>query len=81
MIPRVIEARYVRDYILHLRFSDGREGEVNLEPELQGDIFKPLRDPAYFKQVLVHPEFHTLTWPNRADFAPEFLYDLIKIPA
>jgi hypothetical protein len=30
MMPRLVEARYVRDYVLHLRFSDGQEGEVDL---------------------------------------------------
>ncbi len=81
MLPRVIEASYVKRYVLHIRFSDGREGDVDLERELQGEIFEPLRDPAYFKRCTVHPELHTVTWPNGADFAPEFLYDLVKVPA
>ena len=81
MTPRVIEASYVKDYVLHLRFSDGREGEVDLQRELEGEIFQPLQDPAFFRQFRVHPELHTVTWPNGADFAPEFLYDLVKVPA
>ena len=36
--PRVVEASYVKGYILHLRFSDGTEGKVNLEQELEGEI-------------------------------------------
>lgn len=80
MTPHVIEARYVKDFVLHLRFADGREGDVDLWHELQGEIFEPLKDPAYFKQVRVHPELHTVIWPNGADFAPEFLYDLLKVP-
>jgi hypothetical protein len=79
MIPRVIEATYVKDFIIRIRFSDGVEGEVNLENELEGEIFQPLKDISYFKKFTVHPELHTLTWPNGADFAPEFLYDKIKV--
>ncbi len=81
MIPRLIEAEYVHDFIIHIRFSDGSEGEVDLEQELDGEVFRPLKDTAYFRQFTVNPELHTVTWPNGADFAPEFLYDKVQIPA
>ncbi len=81
MIPRVIEAEHIRDYVIHVRFADGIEGDVDLQNELDGEVFEPLKDPAYFRKFAVHPELHTLTWPNGADFAPEFLYDKVTIPA
>ncbi len=81
MIPRVAEARYVQDFIIHLRFTDGAEGDVDLRDELYGEMFEPLKDRAFFQQFSVHPEFRTLTWPNGADFAPEFLYDKVQLPA
>ena len=81
MIPRIIEAKYVKDFILLVRFSDGTEGEVNLEGELEGEIFQPLKDVIYFQKFSLHPELHTVTWQNGADFAPEFLYERIKILA
>lgn len=81
MIPRVEEARYVGDFTIHLRFSDGTEGDVDLSGELYGEIFTPLKDRALFQQFFVHPEFHTLAWPNGADFAPEFLYEKVLISA
>jgi len=74
----VLEARYVRDYVVWLRFRDGTEGEIDLEPSLRGPVFEPLKDIAYFRQFSVHPEFETLTWPNGADIAPEFLHDNVK---
>lgn len=37
-------------------------------------MFEPLADPSVFAQVSVNPELRTITWPNGADFAPEFLY-------
>ncbi len=81
MIPKVIEASYVKRFVLHLRFADGVEGDVNLAGELEGDVFRPLKDPAYFKKFSVHPDFHTVVWPNGADFAPEFLYEKAQVTA
>jgi hypothetical protein len=75
----VMEARHVRDYVVWLRFRDGTAGEVDLGPELWGEVFQPLRDVEYFKRFAVDPQFHTLVWPNDADFAPEFLHDAVRV--
>ena len=81
MVPRIIEADYLQHYTIHLRFADGTEGDVDLSQELYGEVFEPLKDPAVFKTFSIHPEFHTLCWPNGADLAPEFLYERARIPA
>ncbi|HME01202.1 MAG TPA: DUF2442 domain-containing protein [Terriglobia bacterium] len=31
------------------------------------------------RQFQVHPEFHTLVWPNGADLAPEILRDNVRV--
>jgi len=80
-VPRVVAVNYVRDYTLRVRFADGVEGEIDLAAELDGEIFQPLRERDYFQQVRVNPELHTIVWPNGADFAPEFLYDRIRVVA
>ena len=59
--------------------ADGVEGDVDLENELDGEVFDPLKDPAYFKSFEVNPELHTITWQNGADFAPEFLYEKVTV--
>ena len=81
MFPRVVEARHVRSYTVFVRFQDGVEGEVDLQPQLYGEVFEPLKDPEYFRQFRVDSDLHTLVWPNGADFAPEFLYERAQIPA
>jgi len=81
MIPRVGEARHLRDFTIHLLFSDGTGGEVDFSGELYGKMFEPLKDPEQFQQFFVHAEFRTLCWPNGADFAPGFLYDKVRMPA
>ena len=77
-IISVTAARHVRDHVLWLRFSDGAEGEADLAGELDGEVFEPLRDPAYFARAALDPELRTVAWPNGADFAPEFLLDLVR---
>ncbi len=79
MIPRIIDAKHVKDYVLYFRFSDGSEGEVNFEQELDGNIFAPLKDITYFKNFTLNREIHTVVWPNGADFAPEFLYQKLHV--
>ena len=78
---RVVEARHTRDYTLWLKFSDGLEGEIDLAAELDGEVFEPLRDPEVFKSFSVHSELGTVVWSNGADFAPEFLYDRVRVHA
>jgi hypothetical protein len=79
MSPRIVEARYVRDYTIHLRFADGVEGDIDLCRELFGPMFEPLKSSGAFRQFSIHPELHTLVWPNGADFAPEFLREAIRV--
>ena len=70
----VVEARYVRDHTVWIRFKDGSEGEVDLSSELWGPVFEPLKDIQYFRSFKI-AEYGTLAWPNGADIAPEFLYE------
>ena len=81
MIPRIETAEYVSDYIIHLRFADGAEGDVDLRGELHGEVFEPLKQQEQFRLFSIHPEFRTLCWPNGADLAPEFLYERIQLSA
>ena len=71
MFVHVVEARYVRDDVVWLKFSDGVAGEVDLAAELDGPVFEPLQNIETFKQLSI--VLHELAWPNGADFAPEFL--------
>jgi hypothetical protein len=77
----VIEAQYVSDYIIKLKFRDGTAGEIDLTSVLWGPVFEPLRDPEQFKQFRIDEDFHTLVWPNGADLAPEFLHNSVRVTA
>ena len=75
----VLEAKDVAGHTVWLRFRDGTTGEVDLAPALRGPVFELLREPAYFQQYSLHPEFHTLVWPNGADIAPEYLHQRARV--
>ena len=76
-----MEAEYVSGYVVKLKFRDGTVGEIDLEAELTGPMFEPLRNLEIFRQFHVDPEFHTLVWPNGADLAPEFLHQNVRVTA
>jgi hypothetical protein len=78
---RLLEARYVRKYIVWLKFSDGVEGQIDLENETYGSVFEPLKNIEEFKKFTVDLELHTLVWDNGADIFPEFLHDNLRAAA
>ena len=73
--PKLKTAEYLKGYRLRLTFEDGRVGELDLEDQLWGEVFEPLRDIAQFKDFRIDPELHTIVWPTGADLAPEYLYE------
>lgn len=75
----VVEVRYVREYVVWLRFQDGTSGEVDIQPSIKGPVFEPLRDIEFFKRVRVDSEIGTIVWPNGADVAPETLYERVHV--
>ena len=75
-VIRIISADYLEDYKIKLKFNDGLEKKIDLEKELYGEIFEPLKNIDYFKNFSLN--HFTIEWPNGADFAPEFLYNYNK---
>ncbi len=76
MIIHVTSVQVVGPASLQLTFDNGVSKRVNLRYELYGPVFEPLRDPAYFARVHIDPDSRTVAWPNGADFAPDFLYEM-----
>jgi hypothetical protein len=74
MFLEVKQAEYLKDFKIFIVFSDGKTKTVDLEKELDGNIYKPLKDLNYFKNFTI--KFNTIEWENGADFAPEYLYEI-----
>lgn len=75
---KVKQMQVVGPHSLDLEFNNGIRKRVNLLPLLWGEVFEPLRDPAYFSRAMVDPRSGVVMWPNEADFAPEALYALTE---
>lgn len=65
--------RPLDDYLLQVRFSDGRCGIFDASPLLDAPAFLPLKEKATFDRVYV--DFGVPTWMNGdVDIAPEYVY-------
>jgi uncharacterized protein YnzC (UPF0291/DUF896 family) len=73
---RVKKAEYIEGYKIKLQFNDNKVKIVDLEKELKGAMFKPLKDIDYFKKVSVDQDAITIVWPNGVDFNPDVLYEI-----
>lgn len=70
---RVTEVEPLGGFVLRLRFNDESERVLDLEDELWGPVFEPLKaDPGLFRAVRL--EGPTIAWPNGADFDPDVLH-------
>lgn len=72
-LVRIESVEPLNVYGLRLWFNNGTTRDVNLDSELWGPVFEPLRDPAVFRQVSVDHELGTIMWPNGANLDPDVL--------
>jgi len=73
---QVMKVEVCGPHSLRLSFRDGTRKRVNLASLLKGPMFRPLRDPKYFRKVSLDRLAGVPVWPNGADIAPETLYAL-----
>ena len=73
-IHEIIQAKWIKDYMLELTFNNLQKGRVDLKQYLGRGVFKELSKVEKFKRFKVNAELGTLCWPNGADIAPEVLY-------
>jgi hypothetical protein len=72
----ITDVEVLHDHVVRLRFADGIEKTVDLDPYLHGRVFAEIReDSAAFASVKVDAEAGTIVWPNGADLAPDVLYE------
>lgn len=72
----ITHVEVLQNHVVRLRFADGTEKDIDLDPYLHGPVFAAIRsDPAVFASVRVDEDAGTIVWPNGADLAPDVLYE------
>jgi hypothetical protein len=75
-VHTVKQAKYVKDYQIILTFDNDQSKFIDLRNYLEGEIFQPLNDIAYFKKFRIDNDLETLVWDNGADISPDFLFEI-----
>jgi hypothetical protein len=70
----IVEAKYIKDYQVYLKFNTGETGVVDLgDLVYKYPIAEPLRNPEVFARFYLD-SWPTLAWECGFDVAPESLY-------
>ena len=69
---KVVAVTANEDFSLDLKFNDGSQKRFDAKPYLDYEVFRELKDLAYFKRVSL--AFGTVQWPHEQDISPETLY-------
>ena len=70
---KVVEAKYVSDYILSLTFNTGETKMFDFSKVYDRGVCRKLKDISFFKSFSLDP--FSVDWNNEIGFAPEFLYE------
>lgn len=75
---KLTEARYQGEFLVALRFSDGKEGIFDGRELLKrsGPLLEPLRDETFFKRVFI--DAGALSWPNGLELSPARLHETCR---
>lgn len=74
IVPEPIEVKAIEEYKLYIKFKNGEEKILDMEPELNEKFYKRLKEYEYFKNVKISETGITIEWQNGEDIAPENLY-------
>jgi hypothetical protein len=82
MILHVTRMENRGDFKVYVEFNDGFKGTIDFKEILaneRSEWVRELLNPEMFNTVRLN--FFTLCWDNELDFAPEYLYEQVKVKA
>jgi len=72
MNPRVIAVIPIEGHALLLRFNNGEQRRMDVDPYLAYAVFERLREPAFFARA--QADHGTVSWPGGIDLDPDSVY-------
>ena len=71
-IIRVTDVQTLDDYLLKIKFSNGKIKIFDFKPFLEKPVFVPLKNKEFFDKAKV--KYYTVVWNDKIDFDAESLY-------
>ena len=68
-----VEVKALPNYTLHVRFSDGIEGDVDLSHLVGVGVFSFWNDAGNFERVSIGPSGE-IRWTDKIDMCPDAIY-------
>jgi hypothetical protein len=72
-MKKISKVKVLPGYRLHIEFSDGACGTVDLSESVGKGVFAAWRDPLFFEQVAIGSAGE-LVWGEKIDLCPDALY-------
>jgi len=75
---RINEVKPLENYRIFVKFSDGKEGIVDLSDIKGKGVFAAWNDKEVFESVKINEESGTVVWPGGIDLCPDVLYSEVS---
>lgn len=78
MMTKLVEAKWLGERLIELRFSDGLGGTWDATALLKrtGPLLELLQDPVYFARFFI--DAGALCWPNGLELSPDRLHEQVE---
>lgn len=68
-IPKIISVQPLDNYLLMIEFSNHTYRQYNIKPLLKKEMFAPLKNIGFFKNVQIEPGGYAISWNEDIDIS------------
>lgn len=67
--PKIHIARAINDHVLSIEFNNGEKKFYDISHLLKNEMFSPLKNPDFFKNVQIEPSGYAVFWNEEIDIS------------